>query len=90
MNNNLTERQKTMTREDMVTALREAVCKVVFTKANGDERVMNATLLKEHLANHPLTGTGDNYTNDVIRVIDTDIDEWRSFRVDSVKSFEKE
>lgn len=78
-----------MTRAEMIKALQEGVCKVTFTKVNGDKRVMRASLLKEDLENHPTSGNGtSNY--DVIPVIDVDKDEWRSFRVDSVETFDKE
>jgi len=36
-------------KDNVVASLKKQVCKVVFTKANGDERVMHATLNEELL-----------------------------------------
>lgn len=66
--------------------LNEGVVKVTFTKANGDKRVMNATLKQDLLPAH----TGDSRVKvavsnpETARVFDVDIKDWRSFRYDSI------
>lgn len=78
-----------MTRDEMIEILKNKVVAVKFTKNDGSERVMNATLLNEYVEPHIKSTSGTKRINqDVIAVIDTDLNEWRSFRVDSVKSFE--
>jgi len=65
--------------------LRENSVKIIFTKVNGEERVMNCTLIKDRL---PVTES-DKEPRDLkntISVWDLDVNNWRSFRVDSVKS----
>lgn len=80
-----------MNRNTMIKNLQNGYCKVTFTKKNGDERVMTCTLmpsvLKEYFTNEQL----DNYpmNENTITVFDNEEKNWRSFRVDSVKKFEK-
>ena len=75
-----------MTKDEMLTELRQRICHVRFKKADGTERDLVCTLnnIPEDLK--PL-GTGSNGPEDQIRVLDTEINEWRSFKVDSVISF---
>lgn len=81
-----------MNRDEMLNKLHENVCKVTFTKANGENRVMNCTLkkevLKESLGESYTEDTNSRDTADVVTVLDTDKNAWRRFRVDSVTSFE--
>lgn len=81
-----------MRRSTMLKKLHENVCKVTFTKANGENRVMNCTLkpdvLKEVLGETYEDNAESRDTNEVITVMDTDKNNWRRFRVDSVTSFE--
>ena len=81
-----------MNRDEMLNKLHENVCKVTFTKANGENRVMNCTLkkevLKESLGESYTEDTNSHDTVDVVTVLDTDKNAWRRFRVDSVTSFE--
>jgi len=80
----------TMTREEMVDALRAGVCTVRFTKVNGEERLMECTLNEQNIppAQRPQTDDiGVQRTLDVIRVFDTKADGWRSFRVENVLEF---
>lgn len=80
-------------RNDAIGSLKNGVCKVVFTKANGDERLMHATLNEELL---PPQQDVEEYIQkkkpnpDVLAVWDTDKGGWRSFRWDSVKEFNTE
>ena len=68
--------------------------KVVFTKKDGSERVMKCTTNFDFIPvfafPEPLKeGQNPRKVNpDVMRVFDLDIEEWRSFRFDSVKTFE--
>lgn len=72
-----------MNRNEIVEQLRNNVCTVTFTKINGEERVMNCTL-KEGLV--PATQSTTPRGNDnIVNVWNTDINAWRSFRVDTVK-----
>ena len=78
-----------MERNEIVKKLENGVAEVTFTKADGTERVMKATLLSEYV--QPLMEGKevviDRPVNEaVIRCVDADKNEWRSFRVDSVKS----
>lgn len=74
------------TRQDVLNMLNNGVVTVTFTKVNGEERVMNCTLLSEYLPGGTgptlLTeGKGDN-----VSVWDTEANGWRSFRLSSVKT----
>ena len=45
---------------------------------------MNCTLLEEYLPE--TTGVGRSASFDAVAVFDTDVEDWRSFRWDSVKA----
>lgn len=80
-----------MNRDDMINELRKRDCRVIFKKANGEERDMVCTLREDAIP----TSSSDNntapktqgYSDAAIRVIDVNKGEWRSFRVDNVISF---
>jgi len=82
-------------KEYIVGKLHEKVCKVVFTKTNGDTRVMHATLnesllpaqvdLEEHIQKRTKKPNPD-----VLAVYDVQASGWRSFRWDSLKDFSAE
>jgi hypothetical protein len=78
-------------RKEMVDALKEGVATVTFTKKDGTERVMMATLQEELLPRKPIIDTTNvakrKVNEDVIAVFDTDANGFRSFRVDAVISF---
>ena len=61
---------------------------VTFTKADATDRVMrcttNGALIPEDMWPK---GTATNLSKDVQRAFDLDLQEWRSFRFDAVKSF---
>ncbi len=78
-----------MNRNEILNMLQNEVKTVTFTKADGTERVMKATLLSEYV--QPLMEGKEVLVDrpvneDVVRCIDAEKNEWRSFRVDSVKS----
>jgi len=78
-------------RDKMVDLLhRGHYCRVNFIKADGSNREMRATL---NVASMPLTEIHENnkpstYSKEVVRVWDIDKGAWRSFRVDSVVTFD--
>ena len=75
--------------ENMVTLLREKVCTVKFKKVNGDERLMECTLNMDFIPeNHQPTTAATTHSNEVVRVYEPKSEGWRSFRGDSVISFE--
>jgi hypothetical protein len=78
-----------MNREMMIENLHRGVCNVVFEKKDGTMRTMNCTLHPDRLPSRQvLTEVSPTpYNSDTIRVFDVDVQEWRSFRVDSVRSF---
>lgn len=67
--------------------LKETVVTVTFTKTNGEERTMLATLNPEAFKDYSYSGKGKAENPDICAVWDTEINEWRSFRYDSVNSF---
>lgn len=81
-----------MNKNEMVEKLHEGICKVTFTKKNGENRVMNCTLkkevLKETLGDSFKEESNSMDTDEVVTVMDTDKGLFRRFRVDSVISFE--
>jgi hypothetical protein len=80
-------------KDNVVNSLKNGVCKVVFTKANGEDRLMHCTLNEGIL---PPQQDVEEYIQkkkpnpDVLAVWDTDKGAWRSFRWDSVKEFNTE
>jgi hypothetical protein len=78
-------------RKEMVDALKEGVATVTFTKKDGTERVMMATLQEELLPRKPIVDTSvvakRKVNEDIIAVFDTEANGFRSFRVDTVISF---
>ena len=75
-----------MIKENIEESLKEHVVTVVFTKKNGEKRVMNCTTNLDTIPSesHP-KGTGtQNWSDEAKRVFDVDKQEWRSFRWDSV------
>lgn len=81
------------TRDEMTNFLRQGKSTVVFTKVDGTERVMKCTLNEVFIPTDqrptPVSesATPRKESLEAIRVFDTDIQAWRSFRVDSVKAF---
>jgi len=77
-----------MTREEMMEQLHARTCRVIFKKANGEERDMLCTLKSEVV---PQSDTGESkdrkINENVIPAWDINAQGWRSFRVDSVISF---
>ena len=85
------------TQNNMLSALREGECEVTFTKVNGDTRVMRCTLSSGIIpqdkmpksADTPEMREGLERTLAAIRVYDTGLQEWRSFKTECVQIFAK-
>lgn len=81
--------------EQVVTALQEGVVEIKFVKVNGEERTMLATLNEELIPvdlwpkDDPDVVVERSMPNpDVRKVYDVEKDGWRSFRWDSLISWE--
>jgi hypothetical protein len=59
---------------------------ITFIKKDGTERHIRPTLIESRIPSdkHPKT-EGSSFTDEAVRVFDTEIQEWRSFRFDSIK-----
>lgn len=82
-------------KEYIINMLHEKVCKVVFTKSNGDTRVMHATLKSDLLPQKEQKDIKEETKQrkenpNVLAVFDVDASGWRSFRWDSLKDFSTE
>lgn len=77
------------TKENLIDMLRNNIVTVTFTKVNGEERTMKCTLMAEYVPNAP-SSSGQILLQEsdskAVSVWDTEMNGWRSFRVDSVKS----
>lgn len=74
-------------KQDVITKLRDGICVAKFTKKNGEQRVMSCTLNEQILPTAP-EGEGKKKPNpDVLSVWDTEVNQWRSFRWDSLSQF---
>lgn len=75
------------TRDKIEEALRANVAEVRFTKSDGTERIMKCTLREDLVVTHvKKTDRVKEVNPDVVPVFDVEKNEWRSFRVDTVKS----
>mgnify|MGYP003972628885 FL=1 len=75
----------TKKREVLVEGLKRNLMKVVFTKVNGEERIMLCTLHESVLPEPIITESTKKVNPDTISVWDIDNNGWRSFRMDSIK-----
>lgn len=78
------------TKENLLDMLRNNVVTVTFTKLDGTERIMKCTLLGEYvpapLTNNQVLLQENRGSDNNISVWDTEVQDWRSFRVSNVKS----
>ena len=77
-------------RNTLLKDLRESVIEVLFTKVNGEERIMRCTLRKDMLPPNYVTEEAQEKdfhqkNPDTIAAWDVDKGGWRSFRIDSVQ-----
>ena len=78
-----------MTRNEIRDLARSNIIEVAFTKKNGETRTMRCSLKDEYIDGEVKESTSIRKPNyDVLPVWDLDINEWRSFRIDSVKGIE--
>ena len=72
--------------EKLELALTQGVVKIKFEKKDGSLREMNATLNPNMIVEYEKkTDKTKEKNKDVMPVFDVDINEWRSFRLDSIK-----
>lgn len=80
-----------MTKDEMKEVLQRSVVKVMFTKTNGETRIMECTLKpavlpkKDKVPVESPKALNDN----VIAVWDVKKEDWRAFRVNSVTQFDE-
>ena len=79
----------------VIGALKEKVCKIVFTKKNGETRIMHATLNETMLPpqkdiEEEIQKKSKKLNEEVLAVYDVNAPGWRSFRWDSVTDFNAE
>ena len=78
-----------MIRSDLVEFLRDGICEVLFVKKDGTDRLMKCTLNYDYIPEDmkPLNlvkGEKVLQNLDILKVFDTDKQDWRSFRVENV------
>lgn len=80
-----------LTRDEMLTELATGVCRVVFTKKDGEVRDMKCTRRNDRIPVDQLPkGDSNTFPNEsVMPVYDLNKGAWRSFIVENVTSFEK-
>lgn len=81
-----------LTAQEVREILKENIVEVVFAKRDGTERRMYCTLINEFLPSKGeliLTQPSEPSDN-IITCWDLECDDWRSFRLDTVKSLEAE
>jgi hypothetical protein len=72
-------------KEWLTTMLKQHHMEITFTKINGEQRVMPCTLKADMLPQVVKESTRTKEPNpNTLAVYVTDINQWRSFRVDSV------
>lgn len=75
--------------DELKSYLISGVVSVTFTKKDGSERIMRCTVNEQNIPGELLPkGTGTKVTTEVQKVFDLEAQAWRSFRLDSVKTFQ--
>jgi hypothetical protein len=73
---------------DLKQKLHNGIVRVTFTKVNGEERIMDCTLMESLIPSTDLhEGSARKHSDEVQPVWDTEKAAWRSFRIDSVISY---
>jgi len=75
-----------MNKDQIVEKLKAGIAEIVFTKKDGSERIMVGTLMPIHVRGKIL-GSGRTVPDHLIPLIDLEKNQWRSFDIDSLKSF---
>jgi uncharacterized protein YjaG (DUF416 family) len=71
--------------ESLKSNLQSHIMTVVFEKSDGSLRQMRCTLLEDYLPEY-ITESSKKENEDVLVVWDIDNNNWRSFRLDSIRS----
>jgi hypothetical protein len=82
---------ETHDKEQIIIDLKNTIAKIVFTKVNGEKRIMFATLNENLLPeqmNLEEAAQKKKPNPNVLAVYDVKAPGWRSFRWDSLESFE--
>jgi hypothetical protein len=74
--------------QELREALHQNVVQVQFIKADGSMRIMQATLRESDLPTQSESATPRVLSPQVCKVWDLDKQAWRSFRTDSVQSWQ--
>ena len=78
-----------MNRQEMIEELKQHTVHIEFEKANGDVRLMLATLNPDIIPSTESTGESTRKPNEnVITVWDTEKNDWRAFRLDRLRNFD--
>lgn len=84
-------KEKEMEIKEIKNLLKSNVCEVVFTKADGTERTMKATLQAKYIPiveNNPDKPKRTKKAVDgLVTVYDVEKEDWRSFKVENIISF---
>ena len=77
---------------EYITLLKSSVCKVTFTKVNGEVRNMRCTLVRDMIPQGSTPKVFDDEkveasAKEVIRAFDLTAQGWRSFKVANVTEF---
>jgi hypothetical protein len=76
-----------MSRDQLMNRLKDVIATVTFKKKDGSLREMRCTLKESHLPSFDLNTVKTRKDNlDVLPVWDIENGEWRSFRIDSIKT----
>ena len=70
-------------RKWLTKLLQDSIVEVTFTKKDGSERIMKCTLKEEYLPE--IVGAERKKNEESLAVFDLDMEDWRSFRWDSIK-----
>lgn len=80
-----------MTPAELKLLLQQHILEIVFTKINGETRVMLCTLMPERLPPRPVTESAvdkkEEKSGPTVSVFCTDINQWRSFRFENLKNW---
>ena len=75
-------------RSTLATMLTESVQTITFNKVNGDQRVMNCTLMSKYLPAPATTEPSKKVNEEVLSVWDVDAQGYRSFRMNNITNVE--
>lgn len=78
---------RVFSKTDVLDILHSSVAEITFTKTNGEDRIMVCTLKEDVVPTYDRrTATTKKINDSVIAAFDLNKNEWRSFRLDSVKA----